>query len=251
MLLNAGKTCWGSNYSTWIAHLPLYVPGKEENKNIIRIIFHYSDIIFFSVVSARRDVMSSDHCYDCVELENLVWLLCSYNHFNEGAFHKIQIEHKEENQRTYSNRFFNIRLHLKKAFLTIVPLIIKRPKDHELLLQSVYPNEQMFYNVIVPHLDNAIDLLPRCYKRPDSSMYTINSFIVMEDLTASGYKVANKKLDGKHLQYCIVSLARFHKRMLQLRKHKRWPYKTFMDSIKKSQSNGTRMKRLSKIRYSI
>jgi len=70
----------------------------------------------------------------------------------------------------------------------------------------------------------------------------------MEDLAARGYKVTNKKLDRRYLIYCIESLARFHQRMLQLKKDEHWPYEIFMDTINQSQPNRTRMIRLKKVR---
>jgi len=205
----------------------------------------YSDISFL-VVLARRDVM--DHCYNCEGLDGLIWLMCFYNHFNRGFFHKLEIEHKEEKQRTYSNIFFKIRLYLRMRSIRSIPLIIKRPKDHELLPWTLYANEQTFYNTIVPHLEDEADLFPRCYRREESWLYKINSFIIMEDLAARGYKVTNKKLDRRYLIYCIESLARFHQRMLQLKKDEHWPYEIFMDTINQSQPNRTRMIRLKKVR---
>jgi len=192
--------------------------------------------------------MSLDHCYDCENIDGLIWLMCFHNHFNDGFFHKLEIEHKEEKQQTYSNKFFKLRLYVRMQSIKRISLIIKRPKDHELLPHMLYPNEQIFYNMIVPHLEDEANLLPRYYKREESWLYKVNSFIIMEDLTTKGYKVTHKKLDRRCLIYCIESLARFHQRMLQLKKDEHWPYEIFMDIIKESQADRTRLKRLKKVR---
>jgi hypothetical protein len=190
-------------------------------------------------------IMTMQHCSACNAIYGLIWIMCFKCTISTQPCYEIKIRHKEQ---TFTNTFFQVRLYQDIYSWKNIPLIVKRLNGHGLSL--VYCNEQMFYDMVVPYLEDQTTIIPRCYTLKDSPEYQAD-FIVMEDLTNQGYTVIKRRLDEKHLLFCVRSLARFHRHMLQLQKKQHQQFGKFINYIKNSKKvDQERMRQLKKLRYS-
>jgi len=189
-------------------------------------------------------VMTMQHCYACNAIYELIWMMCFKHTIDTQPCYEIKIKHKEQ---TFTNVFFEVQLYQDIYSSKSISLIVKRLNGHGLSL--VYRNERMFYEMIVPHLEDQAAIIPRCYTLKNSPEYQAD-FIVMEDLTSKGYTIIERRLDEKHLLFCVRSLARFHRHMFRLQEKKHQLFRKFINNIKDSNLDQERMRQLKKLRYS-
>jgi len=190
------------------------------------------------------------HCFICDILNEIASLICLKSFESPRCFRKIDIKHDEiDSNQTYSNLFAKAQLYSDNDTSNDLPLIVKWPRDHELLLQTMYCNERVFYCSIMSYLGDEAKLVPRCYTQVRCPLFGRYSFIVMEDLTAQGYSVMKKTLNQENLTFCIRSLAQFHRTMFDLQKRGLWHFQYFGIVMSQSYLDQTRQKQLKRIRY--
>jgi len=177
-------------------------------------------------------------------LSEVMSLICTKT-FEFTSLATFEIEHDKE--RTFSNLFHKVQLHLSDPSNDI-PLIVKRPRSHELLPEEVQYNERTFYCSIVSYIGEDAEIVPICYTQVRCPLFKQYSFIVMEDLTAQGYRVMHKTLTWENLTFCIRILARFHRCMLDLEEGGHWNYKYFCKVVNKLYIEQNKQKQLERIR---
>jgi len=175
-------------------------------------------------------------------LNKVMSLICLKNF--EFNLPDVKMKHDELIQ-TYSNLFYKVQLNFDDDSNSI-PLIAKRPCHHESLHRNMQYNERTFYCSIISYVGEEAEIVPICYTQVRCPLFKQYSFIVMEDLTAQGYRVMNKTLSWENLTFSIRVLARFHRCMFD--SEDEWNFKYFCKITKKLYNPADKQKRLEKIR---
>jgi hypothetical protein len=97
-----------------------------------------------------------------------------------------------------------------------IPFLIKIPRKQQLLESYMIHSEITLYNVVNSNIDTMKDtIVPKCYKACFWNV-TLLPVIILEDITRTGYKQLNGKLNETHMRICMRDLAKFHASALKL-----------------------------------
>lgn len=231
--------------------------------SLIAVVFYYSDIIF---PFAMADPDSRARPAQCPRLRNVDFTrrelipemvhgrcFCEPGSREFVEFERADVEpfdaRKDDESRASRCELYRTTAYVKFSGETrSFPLIVKLPPDSAdcPAPSGSFQNEEMFYSKMT--LEYGTDGVPKCYLS-DLGRYG-RPVIVLEDLAASGYVRADRKLNRDHLKLCVKALATFHGRGLKLRADKFAVFREYYaklseasfddDSVKRHRRNAAR-----------